>query len=113
MKAFDEFIERRFSESKRKAYRLMSIHEHRTSAATGQKQLREVRWPLGERFGVGKGGAGGWKDGQHFRLCNLVAPSAGFPGTNLSRDRGGTDRAGNVTVGNNLFQTVPGLSSGH
>ena len=28
LKSFDEFLERRFSESRRKAYYLMSIHEH-------------------------------------------------------------------------------------
>lgn len=29
LKSFDEFLERRFPESRRKAYYLMSIHEHR------------------------------------------------------------------------------------
>jgi hypothetical protein len=28
LKSFDEFLERRFPESRRKAYYLMSIHEH-------------------------------------------------------------------------------------
>ena len=35
LKSFDEFLERRFPESRRKAYYLMSIHEH--LAATGEE----------------------------------------------------------------------------
>ena len=30
LKSFDEFLERRFSESRRKAYYIMTIHEHLT-----------------------------------------------------------------------------------
>ncbi len=45
LKCFDEFLERRFPESKRKAYYLMSIHEHLPPQA--RKQLKEVGWTKG------------------------------------------------------------------
>ena len=45
LKSFDEFLERRFSESRRKAYYLMSIHEHLPPQA--RKDLKEVGWTKG------------------------------------------------------------------
>ena len=45
LKSFDEFLERRFPESRRKAYYLMSIHEHLPPQA--RKQLKEVGWSKG------------------------------------------------------------------
>jgi hypothetical protein len=45
LNSFDEFLERRFPESKRKAYYLMSIHEHLPPQA--RKQLKEVGWTKG------------------------------------------------------------------
>jgi hypothetical protein len=45
MKSFDEFLLRRFPESRRKAYYLMSIHEHLPPQA--RKQLKEVGWTKG------------------------------------------------------------------
>ena len=42
---FDEFLEERFPESRRKAYYLMSIHEHLPPQA--RKQLKEVGWTKG------------------------------------------------------------------
>src|SRR5213078_2550298 len=41
----DEFLERRFPESRRKAYYLMSIHEHLPPQA--RKELKEVGWAKG------------------------------------------------------------------
>ncbi len=59
LKSFDEFLERRFPESKRKAYYLMSIHEHLPPHA--RKQLKEVGWTKGlELAKVAR------MDGQHF-----------------------------------------------
>src|SRR5277367_5345586 len=43
--SFDEFLERRFPESRRKAYYLMSIHEHLPAAA--RRELKEVGWTKG------------------------------------------------------------------
>jgi hypothetical protein len=45
LKSFDEFLERRFPESRRKAYYLMSIHEHLPPQA--RKELKSVGWTKG------------------------------------------------------------------
>src|SRR5689334_4516611 len=45
LSSFDEFLERRFPESRRKAYYLMSIHENLPPQA--RKQLQEVGWTKG------------------------------------------------------------------
>ncbi|PYT64775.1 MAG: hypothetical protein DMG39_31100, partial [Acidobacteria bacterium] len=42
LKSFDEFLERRFPDSRRKAYYLMAIHENLTKVP--KQQLREVGW---------------------------------------------------------------------
>ena len=43
--SFDEFLEKRFPESRRKAYYLMSIHEHLPPQV--RKELKEVGWTKG------------------------------------------------------------------
>ncbi len=48
LKSFDEFLERRFPESRRKAYYLMSIHEHLPPQV--RKQLKEVGWTKGREL---------------------------------------------------------------
>ena len=45
LKSFDEFLERRFPESRRKAYYLMSIHEQLPPQV--RKGLKEVGWTKG------------------------------------------------------------------
>src|SRR5678809_989664 len=45
LKSFDEFLERRFPESRRKAYYLMSIHEHLPPNA--RRELKDVGWSKG------------------------------------------------------------------
>ena len=47
LKCFDEFLERRFPGSRRKAYYLMSIHEH--LPPQGRKQLKERRNWVGRK----------------------------------------------------------------
>ncbi len=42
LKSFDEFLERRFPESRRKAYYLMSIHEHLPRQV--RRELKQVGW---------------------------------------------------------------------
>src|SRR6202162_2431263 len=42
LKSFDEFLEKRFPDSRRKAYYLMAIHEHLTRIP--KQLLREVGW---------------------------------------------------------------------
>ena len=59
LKCFDEFLERRFPGSRRKAYYLMSIHEHLPPQA--RKQLKELGWAKGlELAKLAR------RDGQHF-----------------------------------------------
>jgi len=43
--SFDDFLERRFPESRRKAYYLMSIHEHLPPQV--RKELKQVGWTKG------------------------------------------------------------------
>ncbi len=45
LKSFDEFLERRFPESRRKAYYLMSIHEHLPTPI--KRELKQVGWTKG------------------------------------------------------------------
>ena len=45
LKSFDEFLEKRFPESRRKAYYLMSIHEHLPPQI--RKELKEIGWTKG------------------------------------------------------------------
>jgi hypothetical protein len=45
LRSIDEFLERRFPESRRKAYYLMSIHEHLPPQA--RRELKEVGWTKG------------------------------------------------------------------
>jgi hypothetical protein len=48
LNSFDEFLERRFPESRRKAYYLMSIHEHLPLQA--KKELKEIGWTKGREL---------------------------------------------------------------
>ena len=45
LKSFDEFLERRFPESRRKAYYLISIHEHLPPEV--KRELKQVGWTEG------------------------------------------------------------------
>ena len=66
LKSFDEFLERRFPESRRKAYYLMSIHEH----LPPQVRKRSETAGLDQGGGVGQAGT---QAGSGLRLCNLAA----------------------------------------
>ena len=48
LKSFDEFLERRFPESRRKAYYLMSIHEHLPPQV--RKDLKSIGWTKGREL---------------------------------------------------------------
>jgi len=48
LKSFEEFLEQRFPESRRKAYYLMSIHEHLPPQA--RKDLKEIGWTKGREL---------------------------------------------------------------
>src|SRR5204863_7894565 len=63
LKSFDEFLERRFPESRRKAYYLMSIHEHLPPQV--RKELRQLGWSKGlELAKLARG-----QDGQGFNCA--------------------------------------------
>ena len=65
LKSFDEFLERRFPESRRKAYYLMSIHENLPPQA--RRQLKEVGWSKGvELAKVAR------RDGQRFKCATWL-----------------------------------------
>jgi hypothetical protein len=55
-KSFDEFLERRFPESRGKAHYLMSIHEYLPPQT--RKQLKEVGWAKGIELASWQGGTG-------------------------------------------------------
>ena len=75
LKSFDEFLERRFPDSRRTAYYLMSIHEH-----LPPQSGRELKGGgLDEGGGVDQSRASGRAG---LRLCSMDAQS-----TNLPRDQ--------------------------
>src|SRR5690242_8786129 len=100
LKSFDEFLERRFPESRRKAYYLMSIHEHLPPQV--RKELKQVGWA--QSGGVDQSGAFG-REG--LRLCNLVAQSACAPeGAVQTRGGEAPHGQGHRTDRDHLFQAL-------
>ena len=65
LKCFDEFLERRFPESRRKAYYLMSIHEHLPPQV--RRKLKEIGWTKGRELAKLAR-----RDGQHFDCAPWV-----------------------------------------
>src|SRR3974390_775200 len=79
LKSFDEFLERRFPESRRKAYYLMSIHEHLPPEA--KKDLKQVGWTKGlELAKVAR------KDGQNFDSATWVHKAREMPKEEFKRE---------------------------
>ena len=78
LKSFDEFLEKRFPESRRKAYYLMAIHENLVRVP--KQQLREVGWSKAvELVKVAR------KDGEGFDCATWLhkareLPKEGFKG---------------------------------
>jgi hypothetical protein len=68
LKCFDEFLEKRFPESRRKAYYLMAIHENLTRIP--KPRLRQVGWSKAAEMAKGRA-----QGRTGLRLCNLVAQS--------------------------------------
>jgi hypothetical protein len=72
VKSFDEFLERRFPESRRKAYYLMSIHEHLPRQV--RRELKEVGWTKGlELAKVAR------RDGQDFDCATWLHKARELP----------------------------------
>ena len=70
--SFDDFLARRFPESRRKAYYLMSIHEHLPPQA--RRELKEVGWTKGvELAKLAR------RDGQHFDCATWLHKARHLP----------------------------------
>ena len=79
LKSFDEFLERRFPESRRKAYYLMSIHEHLPPQA--RKDLKHVGWTKGlELAKVARA------EGQHFDCATWLHKAREMPKEEFKRE---------------------------
>jgi hypothetical protein len=79
LKSFDEFLARRFPDSRRKAYYLMSIHEHLPPQA--RKDLKEVGWTKGlELAKLAR------RDGQHFDCATWLHKARELPKEDFRRE---------------------------
>jgi hypothetical protein len=79
LKSFDEYVERRFPESRRKAYYLMSIHEHLPPQV--RKELKEVGWAKGlELAKLAR------KQGQQFKSATWLHKARSLPKDEFKRE---------------------------
>ena len=79
LKSFDEFLERRFPESRRKAYYLMSIHEHLPPEV--RKDLKEIGWTKGRELAkLARAG------GQRFDCAPWVHKARSMPREDFRRE---------------------------
>ena len=77
--SFDEFLEKRFPESRRKAYYLMSIHEHLPPQV--RKELKEIGWTKGRELAKLAR-----RDGQHFDCAPWVHKARHMPREDFRRE---------------------------
>jgi hypothetical protein len=79
LKSFDEFLELRFPESRRKAYYLMSIHEHLPPQA--RRELKEIGWTKGiDLAKVAR------RDGQKFNCATWLHKAREMPKDEFRRE---------------------------
>jgi len=79
LKSFDEFLANRFPESRRKAYYLMSIHDHLPAHA--RSDLKEVGWTKGlELAKLAR------RDGQHFDCATWLHKAREMPKAAFRRE---------------------------
>jgi hypothetical protein len=79
LKSFDEFLALRFPESRRKAYYLMSIHEHLPPQA--RKELKEVGWTKGLELAKVAG-----TEGQQFDCATWLHKARSLPKEEFKRE---------------------------
>ncbi|MGC2111358.1 MAG: hypothetical protein WA655_17720 [Candidatus Korobacteraceae bacterium] len=79
LKSFDDFLENRFPESRRKAYYLMSIHEHLPPHV--RKELKEVGWTKGRELAKLA-----HKQGQHFESAPWLHKARHLPREEFKRE---------------------------
>jgi hypothetical protein len=81
LSSFDEFLEKRFPESRRKAYYLMAIHEHLPKQT--RKQLKQVGWTkAAELVKVAR------SDGQNFDCATWLHKAEEMPKEEFKREVG-------------------------
>jgi hypothetical protein len=80
LKSFDEFLKRRFPESRRKAYYLMSIHEH--LPAQVRRELKQVGWTKGLELAK----LARQKNGQEFDCATLLHKARTFSKDEFRRE---------------------------
>jgi hypothetical protein len=79
LKSFDEFLERRFPESRRKAYYLMSIHEHLPPPV--RRDLKQLGWAKGlELAKLAR------HQGQHFESATWLHRARQMPKVEFQRE---------------------------
>jgi hypothetical protein len=77
--SFDQFLERRFPESRRKAYYLMAIHEHLTKVP--KRELKEVGWTKATDLAkVAR------REGQRFESATWVHKARSMPKEEFKRE---------------------------
>jgi len=79
LKSFDEFLARRFPESRRKAYYLMSIHEHLPPEV--RKDLKVIGWTKGRELAKLARA-----QGQHFDCAPWVHKARSMPREDFRRE---------------------------
>ncbi len=77
--SFDEFLARRFPESRRKAYYLMSIHEHLPPQV--KRELKAIGWTKGRELAKLAR-----RDGQHFDCAPWVHKAREMPREEFRRE---------------------------
>jgi hypothetical protein len=77
--SFDQFLERRFPESRRKAYYLMSIHEHLPPQV--RKDLKNIGWTKGRELAKLARA-----EGQHFDCAPWVHKARSMPREEFTRE---------------------------
>src|SRR5438067_6773470 len=80
LKSFDEFLERRFPESRRKAYYLMSIHEHLPPEV--KRELKQVGWAKGLELAK----LARRRDGQEFDCATWLHKAREMPKDEFRRE---------------------------
>ena len=79
MKSFDDFLEKRFPESRRKAYYLMAIHENLTRVP--KQQLREIGWTKATELAkIAR------KEGERFESATWVHKAQALPKEEFKRE---------------------------
>src|SRR5215469_13941275 len=79
LKSFDEFLERRFPGSRRKAYYLMSIHENLPPQV--RRELKQVGWTKGRELAMLAR-----KQGQRFESAPWVHKARTMPREEFQRE---------------------------